>query len=731
MKLALRLALVLVVLVIGALLWWRRGGESDAAQPGSVSSAAAPASEAVQLAPVEANTATTPVLQAREEVVIAPPASEVPRETLLRVLVVSKEHRGPLAGVRLGLFSKGYHGEDRDGGGARGSVGVYPRTGADGRAEFVVESGLEFDLSCMDDKYDAYEQHIGVLAVNETREITLELATEDDLVFCGRIVDDSNGAALTIAHVKLGRVSAWVSSGEKFPTDAELKQDALAVDPDGRFEIRDKSWLQHDAFAFADGFSRARFGLEKGHETPDHAVGLRLARSASIDVLIRDDGGGIQDAKVELSAHAYDFQQGAKSQVPISTDVKWTAQTDANGFAHLANLQPKVPLTVLVRTPDGSSRQRSQPVTLAPGEQGTLEIVMGQSAVVRGRVEDREGHAIANCQVWCMPAETSGARWFQSYEKPVARTHTNEDGRFSFDDVPIGTWSIGPAPGIDKSPASPQAAFTGLAQFVEIRDGSERLDLVLVGDRDLHVRGTVVDPGGAPVASCSVFAHVVGGRAGANAMSDSAGHFDLGPLPAAKWTVRADMHRGPHAPSEDVVVEAGTDDIVLHLRTGGAIRGRVVDGRTHEAAACEISLATSEPVLGGTRTDSRDGTFAFEGVLAGSYVVSARTSDGRHGRLRVAVPTGIALDNLEVLLEPGAKLELNYTGNTPFCSFTLSADGDRIDFDNVEPGTPNTRIVPPGTIEVRWRIHSLDFEQTQSVTLAPGEQRSLTWKGKP
>jgi hypothetical protein len=738
MKLALRCAVVGVLCALGVLLWWRRDTGSDGAAPSAARNASAPG-EVEQPGLVERSASATISSQARQEVATAPLAETAARETLLRIRVVGLEHRAPIVGLRLTLIPVIFHGSfgSRDVDGARGGPGESPLTDAEGRVEFVVEPGSAYQLHSRDDRFAHADERVEALVANEVRELNIELATEDDLVYCGRIVDAGDSTALPSSQIKLAPANAGESSVKSFPSEAELRRGALSVDTEGRFELRGKSWLMHYAFATADGYSHVVFVVEKGHEVAEHEFEIRLSRVATADVHVRDGRGALDGALVDLSARSHLFQLGSSMRGYYFTeDLHWSATTDATGIAHLVDLPSRVPLTVDLRLPDGKLRRESQELELEPGEHRALEIVIGSGAVVRGRIEERTGKPVADWPVWRVATESSQPRMLEHDDKPAATVLTDADGRFEFDDVPLGLWSIGAAPtnpimmrglrGVEIS-----AEFGALAQAVEIRNASEQIDLVQLVDRELYLRGSVVIPDGSRAEQASIVAYMNDADAFVSEPTIGEATFELGPLPAGKWTLFAQDDSRAFAPSEVVRADAGTDGIVLKLRPSGSIHGTVIDARTRALTPCDVCLTTFDPEFRQMPSGAREGAFRFDGLPPGRYLVSVTTEDGRQARRQVEVKPDATSEAVELALEAGAKLVLRYDGSERYCTVTLSVDGVASDVHWLKPGTSATCIVPPRALDLRWQVEDSKIEETQALTLAIGEVREVAWKGKP
>ena len=274
-----------------------------------------------------------------------------------------------------------------------------------------------------------------------------------------------------------------------------------------------------------------------------------------------------------------------------------------------------------------------------------------------------------------------------------------------------------------------ESGIAAQAQLVVVDANSRQVEVVVRVDVGLYLRGTVLDPTGAPAAKISVSAS--GGGAFANDNADQEGRFKLGPVPSGSFTLRAGSMRGPYAMSEDVHATAGDSDIVLRLRVGGSIHGRVVD-TTRQPRECELTVARAEEEFGLMMTTSRNGVLDFTGLLPGTYTVSAKASDGSCGRRSgLIVRAGELIDDVEIVLEPGARLKLRYDGPERYGPYQILLDGVACSSDGAERGKDQVVIVPAGEIEVLWNSRDPKSKHSQKLTLRAGEEREVVWDGKP
>src|SRR6185436_6847241 len=118
----------------------------------------------------------------------------------------------------------------------------------------------------------------------------------------------------------------------------------------------------------------------------------------------------------------------------------------------------------------------------------------------------------------------------------------------------------------------------------------------------------------------------------------------------------------------------------IRLQLGARIAGRALDVASGQGLACDVVLTrvdgTQLEMLGSS--DSA-GSYAFAGLAAGEYVVSAFAQDGRAGTsARRRVAAGQALDDVDPLLETPAacgQLRVVLEGAVESGRVTLWQDG--------------------------------------------------------
>jgi hypothetical protein len=242
-------------------------------------------------------------------------------------------------------------------------------------------------------------------------------------------------------------------------------------------------------------------------------------------------------------------------------------------------------------------------------------------ATLAGSLDDTTGAPVAGARLEVMDGSTEGRR------AVVAA-----DGTFSIDMLPPGHLHVR-----IEHPAYP----TGELDVVASSTGERvRLVLALGG----AIEGVLLDNStGAAVASTPIAAAGPGG-ATAEATSDNAGRWKLGPLKPGKWKleVRQAGYR-PHAREVDVPAArtpGGTSlrDVRIDLARGAVLGGTVRDARGTRIAGAHLTIRGADGTTLESETDAQ-GEFRIRDCPTGDLVITATSGDAS-GLVRATVRPG-------------------------------------------------------------------------------------------
>jgi hypothetical protein len=715
----------------------RSGNSSTSAQPDAAHpelSAAAIGDES------EATSARRTAAELAPDPVGAPPSpAPAATDATLLVRVASKTTGAPLARIRMNLFRT----DPNEGEGSTdvpvstGSLVEAPITGDDGRVQFAVPSGIACTVWAHAEDNQAGVEFVKVpeLRAEERRELTIELPTGFDLHFVAKVVRDGDRKPIAGARARVVRSDGVFTS--EGPTWKSVVISETSTGPDGLLDLSLESWRRAHVRVEADGFGMALVVPVRGHETPETAWIVPLYRGATLDARVLDAAGSpFPGAAVRLSTRGYELNRpGREESVDGWIDLPetdWTGAVGPDGRSVLRDLPPQVRLAVEIRAGENVLRRDAESIELEPGQVLEREWRIGTGCTLLGLALDAAELPVPALEIWLTKAYSEHARYFDWSERSgiTSKAVTDADGRFRLEDVQAGKWYVGPAA---STPYGEPAAENGSAAFavpIEIA-GSGSQEITLRVHRGLFIRGKILDARGGPAESANVHASIEGADWGPQVDSGKGGEFKLGPLAPGRFLVVADGVGGD-ASSEAVLAEAGAKDVVLRLRPGSKLRGRVVDRRTGESSRAEVMLMPEVPGAGifgrglGLRTKD-DGTFEVEGLEPGRYGLAARTDDGRFGALPgVDLAAGTASDEIALPVSEGGRLKVRYEGASERAWLRVLLSGVPVDWGNdLERGKTVERTVPAGTMVLELVAEPGTQPITRNVSLAAGEEREV------
>lgn len=568
----------------------------------------------------------------------------------------------------------------------------------DGNVTVDVEPSRPLSVLAYDLQGFAKEElvEVAALAPGELRELTLVLDAGARTHLCGLVVARESGGPIADGAIALGG------------------KPITRTDRSGRFELDfdplDAVWLQADGPGFAPAIASA----VAGHEAPERALRIELLREATLEIALVLQAGETQ-VRAELTGRAHELsQEGYFTAAARGPQLlTYAAAADASGVCRFASLPPGVQLEAKIRGSVGILAQRAEPLVLQPGEHRRIEWDLAGCELV-GRVFEPDGAPAVGVALWLLRDESGFLRYETSSSSSdvVDRATSGSDGSFRIPRVAPGTWVLAPAP---------TKEIAGAPQVVEVPAGVPRLSIDVRLARGLFVRGRVVAPDGTTGVQGYV-ATVSGAHFGVN--TDAQGAFELGPLAAGKVRIDGSAY-GTFLDSEPIEVEPPADGILLRLRPGAEVSGRVVDELGNGVRAA-ITVAGSNGGMTLTRTQP-DGAFRLDGFAPGSYVLFASTADGRAGLLAgVLLDPSAPVADQRVVLAPGATVRVRHDARG-FGRVRFLRDGAMIGGDGLEGGSNLTQVVPAGRVTVELEFPDGKERARQELDLAAGETREVVF----
>lgn len=674
---------------------------------------------------------------------IPPPATEVPAATLL-VSVLSKEDRSPLAHVRVHVHptsdtASGYEYWQS----TRGDMKHAPISDASGRLEISVAPNVKLSISASDESHRCapVESEAEPLARGERREIVLEVSCANDGHYFGRLLDRETHQPVSGARIRSMRPAGWTqgSDGEGQNLAEVIRE--VRTDPAGRFEIWFAAWMDPYLRIDPDGYGPLVAPIRAGHERADVAEDVFASRAGSLHAFVRDASGkAIPGSSVRLKANGYALRTGqAEEQVDFTDsgyiaapDERWSADVDAAGQCTIAGLPPRVDIDVEIRAGKTVLRRGADQVQLEPGQVLERSWTIGSGCRIEGLMVDQDRKPVAKHEVLLAKRDGPGDEYRRSYESntSAARASTDDQGRFVLEDVAEGDWWLCPAPTNEYLPASSDAV-AAKTQAIEVPAGGT-LAVTLSVTRGLYLRGNVIDPDGKAVSAATISARQGDIWINSDPRSDKNGAFALGPLAPGTCTVWA--RSSEFATSEPLDAEPGQSGIVLRLRRGGEITGRVVDAAGQGVKATlhvQPEHRHASPMANGFQTGARDdGKFELRNLEPDRYSLAFTTADGRCATLPwIEVVADQESSGHIATLAPGAKLKVHYDGKEMFATYTILQDGGALTFPSLAvPGHAESHAVPAAHLTLEYHLGENGPTRTLSVETTAGETRDVVLK---
>lgn len=423
------------------------------------------------------------------------------------------------------------------------------------------------------------------------------------------------------------------------------------------------------------------------------------------------------------------------------------AVVDATGCYSIEDLPGGVPLQARVFPKAGRETQMAmmmsllrgsisdvplaeQRKTLQAGQTTVMDFALAAGAGVRGVVRDQHGALVPNASV----IVTKDA-YYNDFSNPVARMWTGDDAVFEFKDLPPRRYFLV----VLASRNAPTRDIARSFTEVDLRAAGSTKEVNLHVCRGLFIRGTLVDPTGTPCAG-RLFSRNDDDFT-ANGRANQRGEFRLGPMVPGAHELVAD--RNGFCRSTPVTAAAGATGVVVRLRAGGSIEGRVVfraTGRigsiTVDAIGARANRRTWAPADGQRRRAETEGApdplllyrpFQLRALEPGEYTVVARSKNGLVG---VAGPVSVATAKstaTRVRLGKGGTIRMAIPSDTAGVITVSRETGGYVYSDLATRRTPI--IVPPGRYVVA--LHDQSGKRWErSITVAAGNATTVSAKAR-
>jgi len=239
-------------------------------------------------------------------------------------------------------------------------------------------------------------------------------------------------------------------------------------------------------------------------------------------------------------------------------------------------------------------------------------------SIVRGTVYDQATSKTLTGAAIVVQLEQDGKR------TTLATAQADAEGKFQIEKIPAGTYQI------NVSADKYAARYMGYADL----NGRNVQSFVVDLAPEQTVTGLVLDGADRPVAGADVrVAGTMGmdgltyGTLAPSVKTDAQGRFTIAGLPRGHCSLRFTA-QGLHPVWNPKSFSTSAKDIVLRAGSAGAVKGRVVgaDGAPRPNSQINIQDAAGNKVgtWGGSKGVKQDGTFSFENVPVGNYVIAPK-----------------------------------------------------------------------------------------------------------
>jgi len=403
------------------------------------------------------------------------------------------------------------------------------------------------------------------------------------------------------------------------------------------------------------------------------------------------------------------------------TPVDARTVTDAQGAFTLAQIPVGRPY-IVVGDHDEFARSETGNLQVVDG-QTTTEVVlrMGQGAIVAGTVANDSGQMLPGVRVELFDTLQS-ALLRPEQRRPWKIALTDDAGRFEFLHVSATNFQV------RAESEGYESQTYNVSHALETTPRDEKIDFVLHGGQSMN--GQVVDEIGKGIEGARVEAIALRKEYSSNsiAFSDAGGYFLLEGMGTSFYRLHATAVG--FTDKIEPKIHISDSEVVVQMSRRGGIQGTVTMLNGNPVTSFELVLMKAhesrEPVYMSESRDfeAKDGTFTFDNLDAGSYVLEARAPGFADSRSDVVtleaagpafVPTQIVMGKGGTLTglvydpngkpAPGATVALNENNfvDTPIIAIFAQMAPDKSRKREVatdEAGRFTFTLVTPGVYQV-------------------------------
>lgn len=436
----------------------------------------------------------------------------------------------------------------------------------------------------------------------------------------------------------------------EFPvfSDAEGKFRVEAVPPSSRC-------VAHATGADATQGSSEPFVVRAGQEVDD--IDVKLAACGRVSGTVRTpDGKPLVGAMVRFvrgklddqyawnfnqfqSAERFPVMETGRFEIPVVPEGNVTVRADAEGYL---------------------PAWKNDVVVAATQETGGIDLILRTALEIQGRVEAQTGGTVAGAQIYARYTGQGEKRAWGGFVAGLSgepSAQTDAEGRFSLKGLQEGNYTL-------------WAGAPGFASGTRVNTKTGAGDVIIRLATGKKISGVVRDDGSNPVGGVPVRATKADGNnrqnewwwwGNAQVYTAPDGTFEMTDLADGAYdlTVSAMWQWGREVNVEDTKlqgVNAGRDDVVITVKSGSVIEGRVVD---RDEKPIRVAWITAQFESGDQQRHDwasarwaqtrPDGTFRVVGLKPGAYTLWA------YGDFKATALKGVGSGtrDAKIIAEPG------------------------------------------------------------------------------
>ena len=421
--------------------------------------------------------------------------------------------------------------------------------------------------------------------------------------------------------------------------------------------------------------------------------------------------------------------------------------SDENGECRFTQLIPGEPYSLSIVPAGGPLIVEPEQLVFQPGEFRQMDYRLQSLVSFRGQLTDETGAPISGREIWLRRSSSKERLaqldgYFSPWEganirRPDRKDVTDSTGRFAFNKVPPGYWSVGPGAGpwggfSASGQAPPTLDGPSMAKRIEIVEGEPVQEVRLSMAQDLFIEGRVLDLEQLGASGIHVNASRVGSEGGTlSVRSNKNGEFRIGPLLPGDHELTlsglaAQGSGGGACVPETSVHPAGSSGVLLQLQLGCeliCILSGLEPGTPREV---EIVLQQDGSWRRqGLRSSSTDGRYAWSGLRPGSWSVLATDSLGNTWAARsVLLDPGSSPRSVTLQPTIGGWLHLENEGLGDEIGVRVLQGGAQLGSSPVLPGGSLRMLLPPGDTIVVSTSASGE-ERAQPVRITANRESTL------